>query len=118
LGIVVIICAVAGGVGYGVFSEKYKKDRKFRKEADRQIASVQGFWEDLWSPVKADTELMDKIHAENMNNMITQNNANAMMRSRGGGPREPDPVDEEGNRLSKDGTTIIEIRNEEGSEGD
>ena len=108
--LIVLIIAVAGGVGYGLFQEKYKRDRKFRKQADRQIAGIRNFYKDMMSPVKPDTGLMDKIHAEKRENMITRNNANAMVRNRTNGPREDSkPRDEEGNVLSKDGTTIIEV---------
>lgn len=107
---IVLIIAVAGGVGYGLFQEKYKRDRKFRKQADKQIASIRNFYKDLMSPVKPNTKLMDKIHAEKMENMITQNNANAMIKNRMSGPREDDrPRDEEGNVLDRAGTTIIEV---------
>ena len=113
---ILVALAVAGGVGYGLFQQKYKTDRKFRKEADKRIAGVRHFFDDLMSPVKPDTKLMDKIHAENVESMIVQHNAGVMQKNSAGGmggpgPKEDDrPRDEEGNILSSDGNTIVEIK--------
>jgi len=61
-----------------------------------------------------DTELMDKIHAENIENMVVQNNANAMAGNAARSGAVPDRrVDEEGNVIDRTGTIVDVIEEKE-----